>query len=201
MFCGKNIESLQNQKSNEVLQSAKNGTGRFDLGTLQKRLERALELKNRLEKEIEDFNDDCVKYQAKMEKALVSLEKDKDDAKKKLDELMVLRNLEEISETDHNDESSGLIQRIKRNERDIIDAQSQLKELNKIRKKLVKLTLGKKAKNWKASSKKRLKEKLTELELAYKDEKIGTELYKQLKLKYQTELQEMNENNGGSVKR
>ena len=99
-----------------------------------------------------------------------------------------ISSIEEISDDDFEEKSATQTQRIKQNEKDIKDAQSQLKELNKIRRKLPKLATVEKTKKRKIRNEKKIKEKLATLDLAYKDGKIGKELYEKLKAKYEEEV-------------
>ena len=145
------------------------------------------------QEELEDFKNNYRKYEAETKKNLAGLEKGRDDARKILEELKVLHSIEEISDDDFEEKSATQTQRIKQNEKDIKDAQSQLKELNKIRRKLPKLATVEKTKKRKIRNEKKIKEKLATLDLAYKDGKIGKELYEKLKAKYEEEVKKLHD--------
>jgi len=187
IFCGENIETTQNHKSNETSKSETNENNHSNLKELHESWKKLVKLKKKYEQELEEFYAQCLKHKIEKESKLAVLEKEKNETSKKLEELNVLHSLEEVSENSFKEKSAVLNQKLLQNNKDIEDTQTQLKELKIIMQKLSKLTV-KKLTGHKSIDKKRIEKKLKELKSAYKDEKIGKELYTKLKSKYEKEL-------------
>jgi DNA repair exonuclease SbcCD ATPase subunit len=187
IFCGKSLETQQDH-TNDITSDVDQVSEKDSLGNLQKKLEKLEKLKDRFEKGMKDLENDCRQIRSGLEEDIARFENEKDDAKKSLDELDVLHSLEEISENEYNKKSDALNQRIKQREKEIKDAKSQINELKKLSKNFSKSVTTTHTKKPKTRNKKRTREKIAKLEIAYKEGKIGKELFEKLKAKYEIEV-------------
>jgi len=185
IFCGKKISEI-NRKSTNLIPVSDNEFDKFQVVTAQEKLETIVELKNKIEKEIETLTQNCNKYQNQKKKNLSNLENYHKNNKKKLEELSVLLKLEEISETDFIKQKEILSSSIEKSMNTIKKIKAELEEIKEIREKIQKLTLNNK--KIQTFNKKKIKKKLSDLELAYQNNQITNELYTKLKTKYEKQL-------------
>lgn len=185
IFCGKKIKELKKEAitSNPPSDDEYN---KFQVEAAQQKLKSIVELKNKIEQEIEELSNNCNDFQNRRKKDLSDLQKKQKNNKKKMEELAVLFKLEEISETDFIKQKEILTSYIEKNMKTIKKIKAELEEIKEIKEKIQKITLNNK--KIQIINKKKIKKKLSDLELAYNKNQITNELYTKLKTKYEKQL-------------
>jgi hypothetical protein len=181
IFCGKKIRE-SSKKAKNSYPGSDNEFDKFQVEETQQKLKSIIELKNKIEKEIEELNNNCNYYRNQRKKSLSDIQNKQKNNKKKIKELLVLLKLEEISKTDFTEQKEILTSEIEKEKKAIKEIKEELKEIRKIKEKIQKITLNQ------SFNKKKIKQKLVDLELAYKNNQITNQIYIKLKTKYEKQI-------------